>query len=107
MDSLIEKVEISDKKKTISIPMLSFLLLNIFLIASTCFEQLNVNHGLGWDGEKYAAMVKNFIVYISDKGLDEYYIQRIFPSGVVYGIMRIFGISLTDDNIIRTFSVYN
>lgn len=79
-----------------------------WLIANILFgERLPVEHGLGWDGLLYADMVKNFANLVFHHQLDEYYIQRIIPSGMVRLIATIIGGSLTDDKIVLAFSIYN
>ncbi|MFL5742341.1 MAG: hypothetical protein ACJ75B_19110 [Flavisolibacter sp.] len=96
-----------EKSKLVQLRWIFFILLNILLIGSSLFEQLNVHDGLGWDGMTYAAMVKNYISLLTHKGLDAYYIQRVLPSGLVFLMIKTLGLGFTNHNIILVFSIYN
>src|SRR5881275_1292931 len=98
---------LEEKSKFDQLRWIFFIALNVLLIGSTLFEQLNVHDGLGWDGMTYAAMVKNYISLLTHKGLDAYYIQRVLPSGLVFLIIKTLGLGFTDHNIILVFSIYN
>lgn len=69
-----------------------------------CFpEFIQEEHGLGWDGEAYARIIKNFELYLTAHKINAYYIQRIFPIALVFSFLQISGLSVTDTHIIQVF----
>jgi len=70
-------------------------------------EKVSAGNGLGWDGSQYAALVRDFGSLISAGQLGSYYAQRILPSAIVHGMLRFAGAANSNENIIRSFELYN
>jgi hypothetical protein len=70
-------------------------------------EKVPAGGGLGWDGVTYANMVKNLDQMLLNDSLSGYYIQRVFPSAVVRGLLLLFDAQMIDINIIHAFELYN
>ena len=77
-------------------------LLNVFL-----GEINQVGKGLGYDGKFYGRLATNFVERVMGQQIDEYRIQRIIPSGIVYSVFSLFKIPLSIPNIIRGFEFLN
>ncbi len=81
-----------------------------FLVAATGFlfgERTEVNLGLGWDGVYYARWARDFEQEIFVKRVDTYYVQRILPSAVVYGTLRLLHVPTSHENVIRAFALFS
>ncbi len=79
--------------------------ISLYFILSFIFaEKLQANNGLGWDGWRYADLVKNLL---DSKELDSYLIMRVIPSIWVHIVFKIFSIDSTPANIISGFEVLN
>lgn len=99
--------------------LLMVLVMLIVGIANLCWaEKLPVGDGLGWDGVNYAAWAKDFYKAVFIDKIEDYYVQRIAPSGLVhYGaqaVLRPFysrtetlRILSENKNIVFAFGVYN
>lgn len=70
-------------------------------------EKVPAGGGLGWDGVRYAEMVRNLDSMISGGQLSSYHAQRILPSVIVRSLLLFFGVTMSDTNIIRGFELYN
>ena len=70
-------------------------------------EKVPAGGGFGWDGVRYAEMVRNLNSMISGGQLSSYYAQRILPSLIVRSMLLFSGVSISDTNIIRGFELYN
>jgi hypothetical protein len=70
-------------------------------------ERLMINGGLGWDGQTYGSLVKDYYQAVFVHGVPDYYARRVFPSAVVHYGMRLFSLPFTNANIIRSFDYYN
>jgi hypothetical protein len=99
----------SKDKYLFNIPLSDYMLvvsglcIGIFLFL---FDQrIPVNSGFGWDGQIYGGLAKDF--YNQLVTLDDYYIQRIMPSAIVYSTLRLLHVPLTDSNIITAFGLCN
>jgi len=70
-------------------------------------EKITVNQGLGYDGVFYGRITQNFDVFIENKSFSFYYVNRILPCGIVYIVLKTFGLSVSVLNIINGFYVLN
>lgn len=70
-------------------------------------EIIPVGNGFGWDGVYYAEMVKSFDGSFESLHLNNYYAHRFLPSLIVYWLMEISQIPITDLNIIKSFEFVN
>lgn len=85
------------------IAMILWFVLNFFF-----GERIQIDNGLGWDGQLYFDIAKRFSVFIHEKLLSFYYVQRIFPSFVVHATARILHLSLNaPSSIIHIFFLYD
>lgn len=76
--------------------------------AQYCYgERIRVNDGLGWDGVRYAMMVRRLPDMLHCRRLNRYHLRRVLPSAVVRTSMQVFGVRETNQNIVRAFVVYN
>jgi hypothetical protein len=100
-------MQVSNDRLSLNFQLICFLILNLLLIGSSFFEQVEINDGLGWDGLKYGDITKHLMEYVSARSLDSYTIQRIIPSCIVYSTIKLFGLSFTNENVILIFSIYN
>ena len=66
-------------------------------------EVINVANGLGWDGQFYGELARNFHL----DGLSPYHIQRVLPSAVVHYGLILLRLPMSDENIVKAFGVYN
>ncbi len=83
--------------------VLAFGLFNFFF-----GEKILLNEGLGWDGARYAEMVRRLPEMIHLGELNTYYAQRVAPLFVVRALMLLAGVSLAPSiNIIHAFEIYN
>ncbi|QHT69353.1 hypothetical protein GXP67_23285 [Rhodocytophaga rosea] len=87
--------------------LLAGLLLCVMIFHFAFPEYIQEENGLGWDGEAYASILKNFKQQIQNREINSYYFQRIFPIAIVYGELFITGLPLSDTNIIRAFLAFN
>lgn len=70
-------------------------------------EKVPAGGGFGWDGVRYAEMVRNLDEMIAGGQLSSYHTQRILPSAVVRRLLIFSGMSMNDLNIVRGFELYN
>lgn len=70
-------------------------------------EKITAGGGFGWDGSQYADMVRKLDSIIGRGQLGSYYAQRILPSAIVHGMLRVAGATDSNLNIIRGFELYN
>src|SRR2546423_1827806 len=85
------------------------LVLVALLIATLCcafVERVSVHDGFGWDGVNYANWARDFKNEVFFKKLSPYYVQRILPSAIVGGSLRLLHIPRTETAILTAFSVY-
>lgn len=87
--------------------LLFALLISVILFHLAFPEFVQEENGLGWDGDAYATMIKDFKPFIAQRQLNSYYFQRIFPVAVVYAILKILQITVTNSHIIAAFLVLN
>jgi len=85
---------------------LAFLFCLLFFIFYLFGEVTFINDGFGWDGVIYASWVKD-VPAIFNNQIDSYYITRTAPSTIVNLMMRVFKISLSQENILETWKVFN
>jgi len=65
-----------------------------------------VNSGIGWDGAKYAAVVRNWPTGIY--ALSQYHVGRIFPSAVIHFAATLLGADVSFPRAVLTaFQTYN
>ena len=93
------------EKKIIYVVCILFFVYGLFSIFYG--EKIPVGNGFGFDGVVYGNAAKNFYHTIVDKRISSFYLQRIFPSGVIYSFFKILSIDRNNDNIIRAFGIYN
>jgi hypothetical protein len=77
-------------------------------------ESIPLNNGLGWDGVIYGNIVKEFnnviqtgAIPYAPQGLDSFYYQRLFPSAIVYVILKVSKIAIDYSSIVFTFKLLN
>jgi hypothetical protein len=70
-------------------------------------EKIQVRGGLGFDGKFYGDIAANFVERVTEQQLSAYRIQRIVPSGIIYGVFSLFKIPLSVPNIIKGFEFLN
>lgn len=70
-------------------------------------EKIELSNGHNWDGVLYASWAKDFFHEIFEKGVSDYSVQRILPSGVVHYAMRLFRVPFDEANIIFAFGIWN
>jgi hypothetical protein len=70
-------------------------------------ETIPKNNGFGWDGIIYKHLTEDLYGAVFIKGLDQYYIQRIFVPAVLNICFRLTGISLTEMNILWGYKIFN
>lgn len=92
----------------------NFMFLAPILILAYCFlywcvgERLPVNDGLGWDGIVYGAYAQNFGEHLRSVGIDDYHINRLLPSLLVYSLSHLINYPLaTPARIFNLFVLYN
>jgi hypothetical protein len=80
----------------------------IYCIYAVLFaEKIPVHNGLGWDGHLYARVIKNFGDHFSENRFEQYTVGRMLPLLIIYYSMKIFNISITDQNIVWQFQILN
>jgi hypothetical protein len=88
--------------------LLLFCTISWFIFNYFYGERVNAGNGLGWDGIKYAVWTTESTISILNHGLDLYFIQRLFPSTVIYYTTTFFNHPLsTTTQIINAFFIYN
>lgn len=70
-------------------------------------EKIPAGGGFGFDGVRYAEMVRHLDSMVSGGQLSSYHAQRILPSAIVRSMMLLSGIAMSDLSIIRFFELYN
>jgi hypothetical protein len=81
-------------------------------------EKLPVGEGFGWDGVNYAAWAKDFYKCVFVDHVEDFYVQRVAPSGIVhYGTRAVlwpfyshdesFRILHESKNLLLAFGIYN
>lgn len=71
-------------------------------------EKTKVHNGLGWDGLKYAVWTTESTISILNHGLDLYFIQRLFPSTVIFYTTTFFHHHLSSPTqIVDAFFIYD
>jgi hypothetical protein len=80
------------------------LIIAILAISSLLWgERLQVNGGLGWDGQKYGIISQDLNV----RALDTYYFQRILPSTVVHFALIALREPLDNQHVVLAFIFLN
>jgi hypothetical protein len=87
--------------------LMVFIVLTLGLLNFFWGELVPAGGGFGYDGVRYAEMVRNLDSMISGGQLSSYYAQRILPSAIVRSLMFLSGVWMSDANIIRCFELYN
>lgn len=84
----------------------------VFLVALTTLvyasavifsEKITANEGFGFDGGMYGEWVQKFPGPLFDGSVNQYYIQRVVPSLLVHGTLRLFRLEPTPAHIIHLF----
>src|SRR5688572_25924302 len=70
-------------------------------------ERVQVNDGLGWDGLRYADIVRDPHAAVLERATDSYTIQRVLPGVAVSALLAIVGAEPSNGNIVRGFVVFN
>jgi hypothetical protein len=70
-------------------------------------EKILLNNGMGWDGHSYGELAKNFSRCLFVEGIPARLADRVLPSAVVYGVLRLLDFPLTDENVRSTFGLVN
>jgi hypothetical protein len=84
------------------ISMLAYLIGSIFL-----GEYIPASDGLGYDGVLYARIARDFFSFFSPDILSTYNVQRIFPSSVVYILLKLFNLTGTNAEVRILFGLLN
>jgi hypothetical protein len=66
-------------------------------------ERIGVNAGMGWDGESYVRWAGDFPRQMFSLGTTTYHAQRVAPSAVVWGLMKLVGAKATVPAIVGAF----
>src|SRR5436190_23654743 len=61
----------------------------LWLAAIGAGEQVKANDGLGWDGVRFARYATEGPKALFDREINSYYVQRVGPSLLVHGIIRV------------------
>ena len=77
-------------------------LLNLLLA-----ERIPLSEGLGWDGVVFGAVARDFYASVFVEGVDPYMVQRVLPSAIVHGLLRIAGAPLDNPHVILGFQYYH
>ena len=87
-------------------------------------DRINWTNGFGFDGRFYGELAKNFPSAVFGhgaivppgvgpyngphlSGLDSYYALRILPSGIVWLVLHVLGLSPTNGNVVAVFGALN
>jgi hypothetical protein len=70
-------------------------------------EKIPVNHGLGYDGVRYAYVAQDFPRVVFQERLNAYRLGRVVPSGLVYVSLQALGLARDPDHIRTAFEVLN
>jgi hypothetical protein len=70
-------------------------------------EKIPVNHGLGYDGLRYAYVARDFPRAVFQERLNAYRLGRVVPSGLVYVSLKALGLPRDPDHIRTAFEVLN
>jgi hypothetical protein len=92
------------------VPLHRIILFSLLLILEgigVTGEKIPVNNQTGWDGKHYANLTIHFEELAQQKQIDSYQYQRILTPAVIHYAAKIFGISLSPENIVRIFTIYN
>lgn len=82
-------------------------LLVSILFFSYTNELVPHNEGLGWDGETYFSIVKDFDKLILTYGIDRYHMTRFLPFAVLHYVLYLFGIDINVESAILAARVMN
>ena len=87
--------------------LMTLIVLSLGLYSLFWGEKISAGNGLGFDGSQYASMTREIGSLIITGQLGSYYAQRILPSAIVHGMLRLSGVADDNENIIRCFELYN
>ena len=96
--------------RTTSLTQDRLVILAAFLLATSGYvlaEKIPIGGGFGWDGVTYGELARDFYREAYVNSIDAYRVQRIAPPFLVHYGLRLFGLSLTDANIIHGFGTLN
>jgi hypothetical protein len=80
----------------------------ILLAAQFLNREIQLQHGLGWDGVIYARMARQFRdIFFGPPFLEGHLLQRAVPSWLVGFLLHVFGLSPTPGNLVLGFRVLN
>lgn len=75
----------------------------VYAAAVVLSEKISVGDGFGFDGATYGDLARTFPAPLLDGSLNRYYIQRVVPSALVHGTLRLLRVELTPAHIIHAF----
>jgi hypothetical protein len=81
-------------------------LLIVLLATHLSCERIPVTDGFGYDSA-YGIWARSFPEYVFGNKVDDYYIRRILPSGLVYYSLCLLGAPLDNPHVILGFTVLN
>ncbi|MEY4549424.1 MAG: hypothetical protein RL685_5619 [Pseudomonadota bacterium] len=111
----LPKTELSSRKslsdrlrhlRGLPLPVLPIVVLLAYVAAVLYSEKIKVGGGLGWDGVVYGRWVYDLELALKN-GINNYYIQRIFPSALLHFALRALDLPRTNPQIIQAFEVGN
>lgn len=81
--------------------------LGTFIILAQFFfaEQISVHHGFAWDGLNYGDWARDWPHEIIDEKVHTYHSQRVLPSLVVFGMLKISGSDLSVDHVVGEYQL--
>jgi hypothetical protein len=79
----------------------------IAVLSYSFMEKIPIANGLGWDGQVYGELAKGALFQTDENPLDRYTIRRVLPSAIVCCGLKICGLTLNDENVIRGFGLLN
>lgn len=83
------------------------LLLIFILFFSYTGELVAYNNGLGWDGETYYAIIRDFDKLLLSNGIDRYHMTRFLPFAVLHYSLTLLGITISVENAIFAARLMN
>ena len=70
-------------------------------------EKISVNGGLGWDGQRYAVIIRDMDYMLKHEQMDNYHLKRISTLWIINNSLKVLQIPVSHSSIVWAFAMFN